>query len=349
LVVLLSSCNVNHEENLIYDESNFVFEVNETVDVRAYLRWKNTILIDESEIDFSVVGEYVLYVTDTDTNKVYEIPVIIEDTQSPEIIVAEDFDKYYEIGSEINFNEITVIDNSLEDITFSSNIEDIDMNKIGEYSLVITAQDSTGNLTVKSLPINVRTVIYPIINLNVFDVSDTSFKVQFLEDDPNGYRVSARYSVTQDGTLVAEGNVTKNSLIDITDLYQSTVYRVVFYYTFLIPGETQKVMSKSTFITTIDLFEPIVELEDVLITLDSLSFSVGVIDPDQLLGDIQVSVANENGDIVLQRLLADLPDFELDQLNLQEQYTVTIRYSYDLADGNGVQEYVNEYTYQIVE
>ena len=334
---------------MIYDESNFVFEVNETVDVRAYLRWKNTIVINESEINYNAIGEYVLYVTDTDTNKVYEIPVIIEDTQSPEIIVAEDFDKYYEIGSVINLNEIFVTDNSFEEITFISNVEDIDMTKIGEYSLVITAQDSTGNLTVKSLPINVRTVVYPVINLNVFDVSNTSFKVQFLEDDPNGYKVSARYSVTQDGTVVAEGSVGKNSLIDITDLYQDSVYRVVFYYTFLIPGETQKVMSKSTFITTIDLFEPIVELEDVSIMIDSLSFSVGVIDPDKLLGDIQVSIANESGAIVLQRLLSDMPDFELNELNLAEQYTVTIRYSYDLADGNGVQEYVNEYTYQIVE
>jgi len=349
LVILLSSCSINQEEDLIYDESNFVFEVNETVDVRAYLRWKNTIVINESEINYNAIGEYVLYVTDTDTNKVYEIPVIIEDTQSPEIIVAEDFDKYYEIGSVINLNEIFVTDNSFEEITFISNVEDIDMTKIGEYSLVITAQDSTGNLTVKSLPINVRTVVYPVINLNVFDVSNTSFKVQFLEDDPNGYKVSARYSVTQDGTVVAEGSVGKNSLIDITDLYQDSVYRVVFYYTFLIPGETQKVMSKSTFITTIDLFEPIVELEDVSIMIDSLSFSVGVIDPDKLLGDIQVSIANESGAIVLQRLLSDMPDFELNELNLAEQYTVTIRYSYDLADGNGVQEYVNEYTYQIVE
>ena len=77
-------------------------------------------------------------------------------------------------------------------------------------------------------------------------------------------------------------------------------------------------MSKSTFITTIDLFEPIVELEDVSIMIDSLSFSVGVIDPDKLLGDIQVSIANESGAIVLQRLLSDMPDFELNELNLDE-------------------------------
>ena len=349
LIFSLASCK-SEEPGFIYDESDFVYEINQqNVDYLQHIYTTHTLLIDDEDVDFTKVGEYVLYVIDAETEIHYEIPVVIEDTISPEIMVPDEFPQYYQVDSEIDISLICMVDNSLGEITYITNMEEIDMSTSGDYSLVITAQDETGNLRVVTLPISVRMIIYPDIDINVFNISDSSFTVQFIEDDPSGYKVESSYSVSKNGDVISEGILGSGNTLDISELNQATEYRVVLYYVFLIPGEDQKVMSKSVFVTTEELFRPIVELEDVFINLESMSFTVGVIDPDELLDNVRITITDEEDMIILDRVTGDDPHFTLTELDLYEEYTVTVTYSYDFADGNGVQEYTDVYTYQIIQ
>ena len=122
LIVLLVGCG-SDDPQITYDESDFIFEVNqEGIDLISYIESEHTLIFDLHDVDFGEVGEYSVTVTDVETEIDYVIPIVIEDTTAPKIHVPEDFKLVYDIGETLDISGISVTDNSMKDLTFTSNI-----------------------------------------------------------------------------------------------------------------------------------------------------------------------------------------------------------------------------------
>lgn len=349
-VLFLASCKAEDEPTLFYNEADFVFEINqEDLDLRDYFQSENRILINDYDVQYDTLGEYVLLVTDTETQVVYEITVFIVDTIAPEIDVPDTFKQHYDVDAELDLSSIVVTDNSLEEITYTTNVATIDMSTIGEYTLVITAQDSTGNLKVKSIDIFVRFVNYPSIEIQTSNVSNTSFSVQFIEQDIDGYKVESSYRIHYDGRVIAQGELTNTYTFNLSDLIQDTVYTIDMEFVYQIPGEEQRIITNRVIVTTLSLFEPLVDVQDVVATQDSLSFNINVVDPDDLLETVEVEVLNQDNTVILFRTIDSNPLIELIDLNFGQEYRIYVTYEYDFKDGDGIQSFTEIWTYSTLE
>ena len=345
-VFLLASCKSEEVPTITYDASDFVFEINqEDIDLSEYFQSENTLLIDDHNLEYDTLGEYTLFVTDTVTGEKLEIEVHIVDTIAPEIHIPEDFEQHYERGSELDLSTITVLDNSLEEVSYTTNLHEINMNQVGTYSLIIISQDSTGNLSTTAIDIFVRSENVPMIEIQTSNISSTSFSVEFFEDDVDGYKIESSYKVCIGDTIVYQGNLTDTYTFNLTNLLQNTDYTVDMTFVYQIPGEEQEIMTSRVLVTTLELFEPIIELKDLLITQDSITFEVAVIDPDNLLDGVDVYVYDDEQTELMYVLVEDSKNIMVTELQFGHEYTIVFEYPYDFADGNGLQEHSDTYTY----
>lgn len=346
-VLILTSCTPEEEVSLVYDETAFVFEINqEGLDLSLYFESENSLLINDSAIDFGTLGEYTLLVTDIVTSELYEIKVEIVDTLAPDIIIPDDFVQHYEVGSELDLSLIEIVDNSFEEISYTTNLHEINMNAIGTYSLIVIAQDSTGNLVTTSIEIYVRTMNLPMIEIRTSNISPTGFSVEFVEDDLDGYKVESNFTISIGDDVVEEGEITDIYTFNFTDLLQNTDYTVDMEFIYKIPGEEREVMTSRVLVTTSELFEPIVQVDNEIVTSDSISFDVSVIDPDNLIDGVEVFVFDQDNTEIMFVVVEDSKTITLTELNFGQTYTVVIDYPYDFADGNGEQMHSDTYTYQ---
>lgn len=252
LVVLLAACG-SDGRYVIYNESDFVFEVNqEGVDLSSFVESDHTLIFDFHDVDFSEVGEYSMLVTDVETEEDYIIPVVIEDTVAPKIKVPEEFKMVYELGDSLDISGITVTDNSMKDLTFTSNISEIDMNMVGSYSLILIAVDYSGNLRLVTLNIVVRNIVYPEIDINTFIIAKDSFTVSFTEVDTQGYKVESSYQIKQGEDVVQEGELVDVFTFEVTELLPNTEYEIIMSFTYQIPDEDPVTIEKSVLVTTLE-------------------------------------------------------------------------------------------------
>jgi bacterial surface protein 26-residue repeat len=160
---------VEHEEITIevgselpetWDEL-FGVEVIDNVDTTLDIRYD----VEITTIDMSVVGEYIITATVTDSSgntSTKELTLNIVDTTAPEITV-EDEEVRLEVGSELpeTWSElfgVEVIDNvdTTLDIRYDVEITTIDMSVVGIYIITATVTDSSGNTSTKELTLIVE-------------------------------------------------------------------------------------------------------------------------------------------------------------------------------------------------
>jgi len=252
LIVLLVGCG-SDDPQITYDESDFIFEVNqEGIDLISYIESEHTLIFDLHDVDFGEVGEYSVTVTDVETEIDYVIPIVIEDTTAPKIHVPEDFKLVYDIGETLDISGISVTDNSMKDLTFTSNISEIDMDTVGSNSLILIAVDYSGNLRLVTLNIVVRNIVYPEIDINTYIISDNSFTVSFTEVDTQGYKVESFYRIVKGYEVVQQGELTDTFTFEVTELLPDTGYEISMSFTYQIPGEEPVTIDRSVFITTLE-------------------------------------------------------------------------------------------------
>lgn len=248
---ILTSCGSNEDPHLVYDESDFVFEVNQQgIDLSAFFESNHTLIFNLQDVDFSEVGEYSMTVTDVETEEDYIIPIIVEDTKSPMIHIPSEYEQHYDVGATLNTDLITVTDNSGKSLTFTSNVYDIDMSTEGTKSLILIAVDYSGNLKLTTLDIYVRDVRYPEVDIKTFTVTDHAVTIEFCEFDPENYKIESFYRIVKGYDVIQQGELTDTFTFEVTDLLPDTVYEITMDYLYQIPGEDVETISKSVFITT---------------------------------------------------------------------------------------------------
>ena len=253
LVFMLSSCGSNEEPHLVYDESDFVFEINQSnIDLSAFFDSENTLIFNLHDVEFDEVGEYTMTVTDVETEEDYIIPIVIVDTISPMIHVPVDFEKHYDVGAELDTSTISVTDNSEKNLTFTSNIYEIDMESAGTKSLILIAVDYSGNLKLVTQEIIVRNVVYPVIDINTFTITDQSLTVEFSEIDAAGYKIESFYRIVKGYDVCQQNELTDTFTFEVTELLPNTTYEITLDYIYQVPGEEEETLSKSVFITTLE-------------------------------------------------------------------------------------------------
>ena len=103
--------------------------------------------------EYDQVGDYTI--TLKHENKKKEVTVKIEDTTKPEFNATADAGIETIEGVELKFEElITATDLSGAEVTFE-NIDEVDLNKAGEYTLKAVAKDKSGNTAKKDIKVTV--------------------------------------------------------------------------------------------------------------------------------------------------------------------------------------------------
>jgi hypothetical protein len=339
LLILLTGCDSFANYELSYDTNDFIFEVNgQEPDYTSILSSEYDLDIDDSEVDYSMVGTYILnvFVENNTTIKHYEIPVVIEDTIAPEIIIPDDFQTYYLPNEEIDISTITTSDNSNQDVIFTSNFHELDNTEENIFHFILTAIDQTGNLATTSIELHIREIELPSIEVVVSNVTDSRFTINFVKEDPRAYIIEEKYYVTSDSQAIQAGIVPSEDVITIKDLLQATTYMFKYEIKYRIPGEDDThIMTHTIMITTEELFTPIVTLDGLNSTSDSIGFDLSVIDPDQRVDDFIINLVQDGQVIDSVSYSESLTGFS--NLLSNTEYEINILVTYDINDGNGTQ------------
>ncbi len=134
-----------------------------------HLSWK-----DGNTIDTTTVGQYVLVVTVSDSSKNTSSEELIlyvkEDITAPSVSIYDGLPTTFEAGSEVpNWLDYFIIsDNADEynDITIEVNSSSFDINSVGEYTIFVSATDTSNNITTEELHTTVVDTTNPIIIVN---------------------------------------------------------------------------------------------------------------------------------------------------------------------------------------
>jgi len=128
--------------------------------------------IDLSGVDFNTIGDYEAEVKATDSSgntTTEKITIHVVDTTPPDI--TGDEVKNYPIGTTLTPEQIIqdmnigVTDNSGETITPQVDMSQVDTSKPGKYPVTITATDSSGNTSTKTVEIEIGDDTPPVIEM----------------------------------------------------------------------------------------------------------------------------------------------------------------------------------------
>jgi len=128
--------------------------------------------IDLSGVDFNTIGDYEAEVKATDSagnTTTEKVTIHVVDTTPPDI--AGDEEKTYPIGTTLTNEQvlqdlnISVTDNSGENITPEIDLSGVDTSKPGKYPVEITATDSSGNTSTKTVEITVEDTTPPVVEI----------------------------------------------------------------------------------------------------------------------------------------------------------------------------------------
>ena len=138
------------------DAERFIVSVDDATEVTASF---------DGTVDTSKAGTITvnLVFTDGGGNKTAKTATLtVKEDNEPPVITAPT-NIYYFIGDTISYrNNVTVTDNSGEDISISIDDSKVNLNVVGTYQVVYTATDPSGNTTTKSVDVVVAEKTYDV-------------------------------------------------------------------------------------------------------------------------------------------------------------------------------------------
>lgn len=170
--------NVSGCTGIPVDAVNFIQSVQDATEVTAgYVE----------EPDFSSAGtrQVQLVFTDAGGNKTYESAelTLSTDTEPPVIVGA--VDSVYVMGTTMSYRKnITVIDNSGENIQVNVDNSKVNLAEAGEYPVIYSATDSAGNTTSVTVMLTVLPMTYDVNE--VYGYADAVL-ASILKDDMSDY------------------------------------------------------------------------------------------------------------------------------------------------------------------
>lgn len=252
----------------------------------------NSIIVDDSDVDLTTPGTYlVIYiVSDTSGNGIQRlISIIVEDRTPPEIFGANDL-TYYIGDTEPNYLQgITATDNLDGDITNLVTVDDtsVDLFLPGSYTLTYSVTDTSGNDTQLSVSIMVIDDGLP----EILGTEDLIYNIgDSIPDYLNG--VSA--------TDNADGDITDLIIVDDSNVNLTLLgtYSLTYSVTDIAGNESQVTVS----VTVVDNTPPeILGTSDIIYYLgdDEPDYLSGISAIDNLYGNVTYLIVVDDSNVVL--------------------------------------------------
>ncbi len=195
-IIILTVIVVDTEKPTISKGENSIFEVNKyslvSIDwnslIKAndnYTEYKKLIITNNAYlvVNFNVLNEYIVTYRVEDESKnstEYQIVVKVVDTTAPEIKVnPNNLETVLEVNSTkpniLDYFNITDNYDGLIVVTRNMLDKDIEMNIIGEQEITLSVEDSSGNISVKTIKVLVVDTKAPIITTNVKELDVGQF------------------------------------------------------------------------------------------------------------------------------------------------------------------------------
>ncbi len=240
--------------------------------------------------------------------------------QGPNIIV--DSDIYIEVNDDsFQLEEhLLIVDDFDEEIPFQSSMiddSDFDHTKLGSYKGLIEVTDSEGVMSTKEVTIHVQDTTPPVVTLNGSDVLTLRVGDEYTEA---GAEIEDNYDMNL--SLNIEGCVDTSLTGTYTLEYSCTDES----------GNTSTIVTREIHVIANSV---IYQFSELVITQDEISFVIDINDPDNV-SEI-TSVTLYQGDTVIESL-SDFGDPSFTGLYSNNNYQIQVTYTYDLQDGNGLQE-----------
>jgi len=285
-----------------------------------------TPVVDLSGVDFHVPGTYPATVTATDSAgnvSTFSITVTITGDVTPPVITGDTAITYTRGVSRnatqfIADTHIQVTDNSGETITPTVDLSGVNFNQVGTYQAVVTATDSSGNV---SLPHNVTvTITAPPSGLITANVDVT-------------YEVGSDVSVAQ---FILDANINVLNIIGVLGdpvVSLGTVdFSTVGDYTVV----ANAVSLLGITLASVNITVHIVDTTAPVITGDNnVSYELGTVrTPAEFIADANIQVTDNSGEAIT-------PAFDLSGVNWTQEGTYPVTVSATDSSGNTTDFVVN--------
>jgi len=345
IVLMLTACKPDPASLFDVDLDDLTIEVGRSVDYSTIFVSEEELVVDDSSVNYDLLGTYPITVTILENT--YQYNVIIVDTTTPVIHIPEGFVTVFELYEDIDLSGITVTDNYDQTISFVSNIHEIFNDEEGYYTLTIAALDSSGNFTTKAITIRYIDITPPELDILISEIEYDSFHVEFVEYDPDYFKLCSSYKVFEGSEVIRQGTITDTFEFDITGLKQNTEYVVYIYFDFQYPNQPEDDIFDVVSLTTDELYAPELYFENGEI-IDSSSFTgkLKVVDPDDLIDGIHVALYDTEDTLIEELNVYGTSDIHFEGLDAGRDYFIVIDYDYNFYDGLGVQEYDFNYEFQ---
>ena len=206
-ILIITGCN---QKDIIINE-NKNYDVNSNLKISDLIKSKDNISItnNDEKINTSKLGEkeVIIRYNKNKKEKYYSFKINIVDQIKPVIDCNDTL--IVKAGQKDILDQIKVIDNSRE--TIKPIIEgNYDLNKPGEYNLIIKAKDSTGNIAEKNITLIVKSIEIKKNGYYVYKTKDTWHEFTFTNNSIRylpwfcpkqacgGYEVGGTYKINND-------------------------------------------------------------------------------------------------------------------------------------------------------
>lgn len=278
----------------------------------------------------------ISFVTGAKTAPALELENVTADKDSISFTSAiTDTDGILEIKS-VNLIKDGKLIQSLEDLTmrkFEGLLSDAEYELVVNYSYDLNdgmgEHSATASTTVKTLAKAVPTVSIEGVTATQTDIS---FDISTVDTDDT-LTIGAIVLSNQRGDIIQIQDV--NSLV-ASGLLSDTEYEIKVNYTYdLNDGNGEHNMAVMAKGKTLAKVAPSVEIENIATTQTGVSFELETVDKDNILAIESVVLSNEEGKVAE---LESLDELSFSGLLSDNEYTITVNYSYDLNNGKGVQK-----------
>ena len=168
-------------------------------------------------INMDIPGNYKVIFTAKDSENnttVIEKTVTVKDTTKPVITITGENPQIVEVNTEYKATDVIVTDNSGETIPLNINKNNLNMNRLGTYTVIYSAKDSSGNETTVERKVEVVDTTKPVIHANETEISFVNGKGSF--DYENAVNVTDNYDTTIKATYTGTVNANKIGTYRVT-------------------------------------------------------------------------------------------------------------------------------------
>ena len=283
-------------------------------------------LLDGQNSRLEILGKQAFY-----TNVILEIDNIVPTQNSISFgITVTDTDQVGEVTAIELYKGDTLVE-ALTDLNIS---EFLGLLSNNEYTIKVTyTYDLSDGVDSQTLVVSQITTTVaktaPLVVIDNIIPTQDSFNFGITVTDVDQVGAVSAIELYKGEALIEA--LTDLNVREFTGLLSNNEYTIKVSYTYdLSDGVDSQILVFSQNATTISMTTPLVAVDNVVPTQDSVSFGITVTDTDQV-GEV-TAVELYQSEILIESL-ADLNTKEFTGLLSNNEYTIKVTYTYDLSDG----------------